>query len=293
MSSIAADWRARLGLYAQLARLNRPIGNFLLLWPTLWALWLAAEGWPNFGVLVIFILGVLIMRAAGCVINDYADRDFDRHVKRTRERPLTTGAVSEREALTLFILLCLIAFALVLLLNPLTIMLSVVGVALAASYPFMKRHTYLPQVHLGAAFGWAAPMAFAAQTGEVAPLAWLVFAAAIVWASIYDTQYAMVDRDDDIRIGIKSTAVLFGSYDRLMIGLLQILLTLLLAVIGWRAELGWVYYLALIAASALFIRQQWLIRTRSREGSFQAFLNNNIYGGIVFLGLFCHYALSV
>jgi len=293
MSSIAADWRARLGLYAQLARLNRPIGNFLLLWPTLWALWLAAEGWPNFGVLVIFILGVLIMRAAGCVINDYADRDFDRHVKRTRERPLTTGAVSEREALTLFILLCLIAFALVLLLNPLTIMLSVVGVALAASYPFMKRHTYLPQVHLGAAFGWAAPMAFAAQTGEVAPLAWLVFAAAIVWASIYDTQYAMVDRDDDIRIGIKSTAVLFGSYDRLMIGLLQILLTLLLAVIGWRAELGWAYYLALIAASALFIRQQWLIRTRSREGSFQAFLNNNIYGGIVFLGLFCHYALSV
>ena len=293
MSSIAADWRARLGLYAQLARLNRPIGNFLLLWPTLWALWLAAEGWPNFGVLVIFILGVLIMRAAGCVINDYADRDFDRHVKRTRERPLTTGAVSEREALTLFILLCLIAFALVLLLNPLTIMLSVVGVALAASYPFMKRHTYLPQVHLGAAFGWAAPMAFAAQTGEVAPLAWLVFAAAIVWASIYDTQYAMVDRDDDIRIGIKSTAVLFGSYDRLMIGLLQILLTLLLAVIGWRAELVCAYYLALISASALFIRQQWLIRTRSREGSFQAFLNNNIYGGIVFLGLFCHYALSV
>jgi len=258
----------------------------------LWALWLAAEGWPRWGVLVVFVLGVLIMRAAGCVINDYADRDFDRHVKRTQHRPLTTGAVSEREALVLFALLCLAAFALVLLMNTLTILLSLGGVALAASYPFMKRHTHLPQVHLGAAFGWAAPMAFAAQTGTIPVMAWLVFAAAVVWATIYDTEYAMVDRDDDLRIGIKSTAVLFADYDRLMIAVLQVLLTLLLAVIGWRAGLGAVYYVALAIASVLFLRQQWLIRDRSREGCFQAFLNNNIYGGIVFVGMVAHYALS-
>lgn len=292
MATHVANWRPRLALYAKLARLDRPIGNFLLLWPMLWALWLAAEGWPRLGVLVVFVLGVLIMRAAGCVINDYADRDFDRHVKRTQHRPLTTGAVSEREALVLFALLCLAAFALVLLMNTLTIILSLGGVALAASYPFMKRHTHLPQVHLGAAFGWAAPMAFAAQTGTIPVLAWLVFAAAVVWATIYDTEYAMVDRDDDLRIGIKSTAILFADYDRLMIAVLQVLLTLLLAVIGWRADLGVVYYLALVIASTLFLRQQWLIRDRSREGSFKAFLNNNIYGGIVFLGLVAHYAVS-
>ncbi len=291
MATHVANWRSRLGLYAKLARLDRPIGNFLLLWPMLWALWLAAEGWPRWGVLVVFVLGVLIMRAAGCVINDYADRDFDRHVKRTQHRPLTTGAVSEREALVLFALLCLAAFALVLLMNTLTIVLSLGGVALAASYPFMKRHTHLPQVHLGAAFGWAAPMAFAAQTGTIPVMAWLVFAAAVVWATIYDTEYAMVDRDDDLRIGIKSTAVLFADYDRLMIGLLQGLLTLLLLVIGWRAGLGAVYYVALLLASGLFVRQQWLIRDRSREGCFQAFLNNNIYGGIVFVGMVAHYAM--
>ena len=291
MATHVANWRSRLGLYAKLARLDRPIGNFLLLWPMLWALWLAAKGWPRWGVLVVFVLGVLIMRAAGCVINDYADRDFDRHVKRTQHRPLTTGAVSEREALVLFALLCLAAFALVLLMNTLTIVLSLGGVALAASYPFMKRHTHLPQVHLGAAFGWAAPMAFAAQTGTIPVMAWLVFAAAVVWATIYDTEYAMVDRDDDLRIGIKSTAVLFADYDRLMIGLLQGLLTLLLLVIGWRAGLGAVYYVALLLASGLFVRQQWLIRDRSREGCFQAFLNNNIYGGIVFVGMVAHYAM--
>ena len=291
MAAHAANWRSRLGLYAKLARLDRPIGNFLLLWPMLWALWLAAEGWPRWGVLVVFVLGVLIMRAAGCVINDYADRDFDRHVKRTQHRPLTTGAVSQREALVLFAVLCLAAFALVLLMNTLTIILSLGGVVLAASYPFMKRHTHLPQVHLGAAFGWAAPMAFAAQTGTIPVMAWLVFAAAVVWATIYDTEYAMVDRDDDLRIGIKSTAVLFADYDRLMIGLLQGLLTLLLLVIGWRAGLGAVYYGALVLASGLFVRQQWLIRDRSREGCFQAFLNNNIYGGIVFVGMVAHYAM--
>ncbi len=285
MSVIMADWKNRFVLYARLARLDRPIGNFLLLWPMLWALWLAAEGWPRWDVLIVFVLGVLVMRAAGCVINDYADRDFDRHVKRTRHRPLTTGAVSEREALWLFALLCLTAFGLVLLMNRLTIALSMVGVVLAATYPFMKRHTHLPQIHLGAAFGWAAPMAFAAQSGVITPLAWLVFAAAVVWATIYDTEYAMVDRDDDLKIGIRSTAVLFGRYDRLMIGLLQILMTLLLLVIGWRAGLGIGFYLGVAVGAGLFLYQQWLIRERSRDGSFRAFLNNNIYGGVVFVGL--------
>jgi len=282
-------WREKLRCYAQLARLDRPIGNFLLLWPTLWALWLAAEGLPRPGVLVVFVLGVVVMRAAGCVINDYADRDFDRHVKRTRHRPLTTGRVSEREALSLFVLLCLLAFGLVLLMNRLTILLSLGGVVLAATYPFMKRHTYLPQIHLGAAFGWAAPMAFAAQTGSVPALAWVVFVAAVVWATIYDTEYAMVDRDDDLKIGIRSTAILFGRQDRLIIGLLQVVMTLLLVLIGWQAQLGAVYFAGVALATPLFVYQQWLIRHRDRQDCFRAFLNNNIYGGIVFAGLALDY----
>jgi 4-hydroxybenzoate polyprenyltransferase len=282
-------WREKLRCYAQLARLDRPIGNFLLLWPTLWALWLAAEGLPRPGVLVVFVLGVVVMRAAGCVINDYADRDFDRHVKRTRHRPLTTGRVSEREALSLFVLLCLLAFGLVLLMNRLTILLSLGGVVLAATYPFMKRHTHLPQIHLGAAFGWAAPMAFAAQTGSVPALAWVVFVAAVVWATIYDTEYAMVDRDDDLKIGIRSTAILFGRQDRLIIGLLQAVMTLLLVLIGWQAQLGAVYFAGVALATPLFVYQQWLIRHRDRQDCFRAFLNNNIYGGIVFAGLALDY----
>jgi 4-hydroxybenzoate polyprenyltransferase len=279
----------RLGHYARLARLDRPIGNFLLLWPMLWALWLAAEGPPKPLVLAVFVLGVVVMRAAGCVINDYADRDFDGHVKRTRTRPLATGLVSEREALTLFVVLCLIAFALVLLMNALTIKLSVVGVLLAASYPFMKRYTYLPQVHLGAAFGWAIPMGFAAQTGALPPLAWLVFIAAVVWATIYDTQYAMVDRDDDLKIGIKSTAILFGEQDRLIVGLLQVLMTLILLAIGIRAGLGGAYYGAVAVATLLFVYQQYLMRDRDRDACFRAFLNNNVYGGIVFIGIVLNY----
>ncbi|MGD8709660.1 MAG: 4-hydroxybenzoate octaprenyltransferase [Ectothiorhodospiraceae bacterium] len=279
----------RLGHYARLARLDRPIGNFLLLWPMLWALWLAAEGPPKPLVLAVFVLGVVVMRAAGCVINDYADRDFDGHVKRTRTRPLATGLVSEREALTLFVVLCLIAFALVLLMNALTIKLSVVGVLLAASYPFMKRYTYLPQVHLGAAFGWAIPMGFAAQTGALPPLAWLVFIAAVVWATIYDTQYAMVDRDDDLKIGIKSTAILFGEQDRLIVGLLQVLMTLILLAVGIRAGLGGAYYGAVAVATLLFVYQQYLMRDRDRDACFRAFLNNNVYGGIVFIGIVLNY----
>lgn len=275
--------------YARLARLDRPIGNFLLLWPMLWALWLAAEGLPDLTVLLIFVLGVLVMRAAGCVINDYADRNIDGHVKRTTQRPMAQGRVSEREALTLFAVLCLLAFGLVLMTNMLTIQLALVAVLLAASYPFMKRYTHLPQVHLGAAFGWAVPMAFAAQTGNVPPLAWLVFTAAVVWATVYDTQYAMVDRDDDLRIGVKSTAVLFGELDRLMIGILQLLLLVTLLLIGQQAELGLFYYLGVVTGALLFARQQWLIRLRDRDGCFRAFLNNNVFGGVIFLGLVLHY----
>lgn len=278
--------------YARLARLDRPIGNFLLLWPMLWALWLAAEGVPDLDLLVIFVLGVLVMRAAGCVINDFADRNIDGHVKRTTQRPMARGLVSPREALILFIVLCLLAFGLVLLTNPLTIQLSLVAVLLAASYPFMKRYTHLPQVHLGAAFGWAVPMAFAAQTGGVPAPAWLVFTAAVVWATVYDTQYAMVDRDDDVRIGVKSTAVLFGELDRLMIGVLQLLMLVTLLLVGQQAELGVIYYLGVLLGAGFFVRQQWLIRLREREACFRAFLNNNLFGGVIFLGLVLHYALS-
>ena len=284
--------RARALQYARLARLDRPIGNFLLLWPMLWALWIAAEGVPDLRVLVIFVLGVLIMRAAGCVINDFADRNIDGHVKRTTHRPMAQGLVSPGEALTVFVVLCLIAFGLVLLINRLTIQLSVVAVLLAASYPFMKRYTHLPQVHLGAAFGWAVPMAFAAQTGAVPPIAWLVFVSAVVWATVYDTQYAMVDRDDDVKIGVKSTAVLFGDMDRLMIGLLQAMMLIALILIGRQAGLGIVYYFAVLAGAGLFLWQQWLIRDRERSACFRAFLNNNIFGGVIFAGVVLAYALA-
>ncbi len=287
-----ARFQDRFVQYARLARLDRPIGNFLLLWPMLWALWIAAEGVPDPLVLTVFVLGVLVMRAAGCVINDYADRDFDGHVKRTRHRPMAQGKVSEREALTLFVALCLVAFGLVLLMNWLTIQLAFVGVVLAATYPFMKRYTHLPQVHLGAAFGWAVPMAFAAQTGELPQAAWLVFIAAVLWATVYDTQYAMVDRGDDLKIGIKSTAVLFGETDRLMIGVLQALMLITLLMVGRQVGLGWVYYLGLAGAAALFVYQQWLIRGRDRDACFKAFLNNNILGGVVFLGLVLHYLIQ-
>lgn len=285
MSETADFLLDRLTQYARLARLDRPIGNFLLLWPTLWALWIAGDGRPQPLVLVVFVLGVLVMRAAGCVINDFADRNLDGHVERTRARPMATGRVSETEALALFAGLCLVAFGLVLLLNRLTIYLSLVGVALAATYPFMKRYTYLPQVHLGAAFGWAIPMAFAAETAAVPPVAWLVFLAAVVWATIYDTMYAMVDRDDDLVVGIKSTAILFGDHDRLIIGVLQVIMTVILVTVGLRAGLGEPYYWGVGLAALLFAYQQLLIRERSREDCFRAFLNNNVYGGVVFVGL--------
>jgi len=275
----------RLGYYIRLVRLDKPIGVLLLLWPTLVALWLAADGLPDPLVLTVFVLGVILMRSAGCAINDYADRDIDNKVKRTTQRPLTSGKISEKEALAVFAVLGIIAFALVLLMNQLTIMLSFVGIALAASYPFMKRYHYLPQIHLGAAFGWAAPMAYAAQSGETNEITWLIFLATILWATAYDTMYAMVDYDDDIKIGVKSTAVLFGNQDKLIIGIIQTLLILNLIMIGQRAELTGFYYLGVTGAALLAAWQQYLIRHREREACFRAFLNNNWFGFIWFLGL--------
>lgn len=271
--------------YWQLARFDRPIGSLLLLWPTLWALFLAADGMPNLHVTLVFVLGVIFMRAAGCVINDYADRHFDGHVKRTAQRPLPSGALSEREALGLFGLLVLVSFLLVLTMNSLTIMLSVVGLLLAAAYPFMKRYTHLPQLVLGMAFGWSIPMAYAAQSGELTPLAWVLFVANILWTIAYDTQYAMVDRDDDLKIGIKSTAILFGRFDKMIIGVLQLGTLLLLIAVGVMQNLSQSYYWFLLLASALFVYQQMLIREREREPCFKAFLNNNYVGMLIWLGI--------
>lgn len=276
-----AAWRH----WVRLTRLNRPIGILLLLWPMLWALWLAAGGLPRLDVLVVFVLGTVVMRSAGCVINDYADRNFDGHVERTRERPLATGAVTPRAALILFAVLLAGAFALVLTMNALTIKMAFGGALLAATYPFAKRYTYLPQVHLGAAFGWAVPMAFAAQSNDVPPLGWLVYCAALIWAVIYDTEYAMVDREDDLRIGVRSTAILFDDADRFIIGCLQGLMLANLVLIGHKASLGWPYYAGLAVAGALFAWQQHMIRGRDRAGCFRAFLNNNWVGGVIFAGL--------
>jgi len=280
---------ARLRDYALLMRLHRPIGTLLLGWPTLWALWIAGQGRPDWRVLLVFVLGVLLMRSAGCVINDYADRDFDPHVERTRDRPIAAGRVSPREALVLFAVLCLVAFALVLTLNRLTIALSVVGAFLAATYPFLKRYTHLPQFYLGMAFGWGIPMAFAALTGGVPPVAWVLFAANIAWAVAYDTAYAMVDRDDDLKAGVKSTAILFGRYDRLMVGVHHALTLGLLAATGFMAGRGLLYDAGLAAAAAFAVYQQYLLRDRSRDGCFRAFLNNNWFGAAVFAGLVLDY----
>lgn len=271
--------------YIRLMRLDRPIGNFLLLWPTLWALWVAAEGLPKLDVLLVFVCGVLLMRAAGCVINDYADRDFDGQVERTKHRPLATGEVSPKQALLLFAALGLVAFALVLTQNALTVQLSFVGIGLAALYPFTKRITHLPQLVLGAAFGWATPMAFAAQTGELPPITWLMFAVTLVWTVAYDTMYAMVDRADDLNAGIKSTAILFGDYDKLIIGLLQAATLLALFWVGQLSGLNEWFFLSLLLAGLLAAYQQYLIKNRDRALCFKAFLNNNYFGAVVFAGL--------
>jgi len=281
----------RLCDYALLMRLDRPIGTLLLLWPVLWTLWIAGQGRPSLAVLLVFVTGVVLMRSAGCVINDYADREFDPQVERTRNRPLAAGRVRPREALVLVVVLALSAFVLVLLMNRLTILLSLVGAALAASYPFMKRWTHLPQFYLGAAFGWGVPMAFATQTGGVPQDAWILFGATLCWAVAYDTAYAMVDRDDDIRVGVKSTAILFGRADRPMIALFHALTLVLLVWAGARAGLGLTYYVGLLLAAGLAGWQQWLMRTRSRDSCFRAFLNNNRFGAAVFAGLALDYLL--
>ncbi|MEA5445733.1 4-hydroxybenzoate octaprenyltransferase [Gammaproteobacteria bacterium AB-CW1] len=282
----------RVGHYIRLMRVDRPIGTFLLLWPTLWALWLAGEGHPDARVFVVFVLGVFVMRAAGCVINDFADRNIDGHVKRTRERPLATGAIRPWEALALFAVLGLVAFGLVLTMNPLTIKLAFVGIFLAASYPFMKRYTYLPQAYLGIAFGWAAPMVWAAQTGGLSELAWLIFIAVILWALAYDTIYGMVDRDDDLKIGVKSAAILFGDLDRLIIGLIQLAFLFTLYLIGQQAELGVTYLWALAFAAANIVWQQYLIYHRRRDDCFRAFLSNNWLGFFVFAGILLDYTFT-
>ncbi|HAT23693.1 MAG TPA: 4-hydroxybenzoate octaprenyltransferase [Pantoea septica] len=271
--------------YSRLMRIDKPIGTLLLLWPTLWALWLSDMGVPPLPVLVVFVLGVFVMRAAGCVINDFADRKVDGFVKRTAGRPLPSGAVSEKEAKILFVLLGLLAFALVLTMNLMTILLSLGGLGLAWCYPFMKRYTHLPQVVLGAAFGWAIPMAWAAVSESLPLECWLVFLANICWTVAYDTQYAMVDRDDDIKIGVKSTAILFGRYDKLIIGLLQLATLGLLALVGLLMQLNAFFYWSLLGAAALFLYQQKLIVRRERDACFQGFLNNNYVGLVVFIGV--------
>lgn len=279
----------RLPLYLKLMRADKPIGTLLLLWPTLWALWLAAGGWPQWYLLIIFTLGVFLMRSAGCVINDYADRNFDSHVQRTAQRPLATGRIDKREALLLCAALCALAFVLVLFTNKLTILLSFGAVMLAGLYPFMKRFTYLPQVVLGAAFGWGIPMAFAAQSGTLPRGCWVLFIANILWTVVYDTFYAMVDRDDDLKIGVKSTAILFGDDDRLITGTLQVCVVFALIFVGTQFKLGYWYFVALIGVSGLFIYQQYLIRYRQRDACFRAFLHNNWVGAVVFAGIVIHY----
>ncbi|MEG3111330.1 4-hydroxybenzoate octaprenyltransferase [Pantoea sp. T14] len=276
---------SKLQAYSRLMRIDKPIGTLLLMWPTLWALWLANMAVPPISVLMVFVLGVIVMRAAGCVINDYADRKVDGHVQRTQNRPLPSGAVSSKEAKYLFVGLALVAFVLVLTMNLMTILLSVVGLALAWVYPFMKRYTHLPQVVLGAAFGWAIPMAWAAVSESLPFVCWLVFIANICWTVAYDTQYAMVDRDDDLKIGVKSTAILFGRFDKLIIGLLQLATLILMAWVGLLLQLNGAFYWSLLLAAALFVHQQRLIAQRERQLCFQAFLNNNYVGLVLFIGV--------
>jgi 4-hydroxybenzoate polyprenyltransferase len=284
--------RNRLLLWSALMRLDRPVGALLLLWPTLWGLWIAAGGVPSLHLLLVFVAGVFLTRSAGCVLNDLADRRFDPHVQRTRDRPLATGAVRPSEALLLAAALLAAAFLLVLTTNRLTVLLSIAAVPLAALYPFMKRYTYVPQFFLGIAFSWGIPMAFAAQSGTVPPIAWLLFIGNVLWAAIYDTIYAMVDRDDDLRIGVKSTAILFGDADRTIIGVMQAMMLLVFLLLGRQLELGNAYYGGLAVAAALMIHHQVLIRDRRRERCFRAFLNNNWLGFAIFAGIAAHFILA-
>jgi 4-hydroxybenzoate polyprenyltransferase len=285
-------FRQKLPHFVSLTRLDRPIGIYLLLWPMLWALWFAAKGVPNLGVLIIFVLGTTLTRSAGCAINDYADRDFDGHVERTRNRPLATGALSNQDALMAAAVLMLIAFILVLLTNPLTISLSFIAALLAVAYPFAKRYTYLPQVVLGAAFGFAIPMAYAAQINSVPAQAWWLFATAVIWSVAYDTLYAIADRPDDLKIGVKSSAILFGHYELLMVGALQVFVLIALGVIGANAGRGIIYFSGLVVASGFVIYQLWICRHREPGKCLQAFLNNSWMGMTIFIGLVLDYAVN-
>ena len=278
--------------YALLMRLEKPVGIWLLLWPTLWALWLAGEGRPDPGLFVVFVLGVIVMRSAGCVLNDFADRNIDPYVERTRDRPIASGAVAPIEALLLFFALSLIAIGLATMLNRQAQLLAVAAAVLTVIYPFIKRFVSIPQFFLGAAFGWAVPMAFAAQTGEASQLGWLVFAIALVWAVVYDTFYAMVDRTDDLKVGVKSTAILFGDLDLFVIGGLQVLMLFGLALVADMASLGLWYYLGIAVAAILMAYHQWLARDRDANGCFAAFRHNHFVGLAIFVGIVLHYTFS-
>jgi len=287
--SLTDELLRQMQQYARLMRLDRPIGIWLLLWPTLWALWIAGEGRPSPHIFIVFVLGVVVMRSAGCVMNDFADRNIDGAVTRTRDRPLATGEITPVEAIVLFVALGLIAVALALTLDPLTQLLALVGAALTIVYPFTKRFLAAPQLILGMAFGWGAPMAFAAETGEVPRLAWLIFLTAVIWGVIYDTMYAMADRDDDRRIGIKSTALLFGSADVFIVTMLQIIMLLGLLLTGAAARLGGWYTFSVIVAAVFMLYQFMLIRDRDPAGCFQAFLNNRYVGATIFAGIALDY----
>lgn len=292
LASLQPHWahiKKQAPVYGRLMRLERPIGTLLLLWPTLWALWFSAEGIPSIKNLLIFLLGVFLMRSAGCVINDFADRKIDGKVARTKGRPLATGEATKDEALILFAVLAGCAFFLVLFTNWLTVFLSFGGLVLASAYPFMKRHTYFPQVVLGAAFSWSIVMAFAAETNTLPVKLWLIYIAVVIWTLVYDTFYAMVDRDDDIKIGVKSTAVFFGDADRVITGGLQAFVVLILLIIGQNFSMHWLYYLSVAVAAGLFGYQQYLIREREKDSCFKAFLNNNWVGLVIFLGIALDY----
>lgn len=285
---------SRLALYAKLIRLDKPVGIFLLLWPTLWALFIAANGIPSIRLLVVFVIGVILMRSAGCAINDYADRNIDPFVARTRQRPIASGEIQPSEAIMVFAVLLIIAFLLVLLLlNRLTLYFAVGGVLLAASYPFVKRMHFLPQVHLGVAFAWSVPMAFTAVNNEYPPpIAWLIFTCAVLWTTAYDTMYAMADREEDIKIGVKSTAILFGPLDKFAIGVMQLLVIACLILIGVNTQMSWVYYAAICVGIGFFVYQQILIRHRFADRCFYAFLNSQYFGLVIFIGIVANYLLN-
>ena len=276
----------------RLMRFDRPIGILLLLWPTMWALWIAGDGSPSVKNILIFCTGVVLMRAAGCIMNDVADRDFDPHVERTRCRPLASGELTVRQAILTFLIVMLLAFGLVLMTNALTIKLAFAGAVLASTYPFFKRWTHLPQVVLGLAFGWGIPMAFAAETGQVAAAAWLILLINVIWSVIYDTLYAMVDREDDISIGLKSTAILFGRHDLVILRILKVLMVVLLVLLGVRLQFGWPWFAGVAVATGLFVWQQFIIVNRDRDACFKAFLNNNWVGAVIWIGLLAAYALD-